>query len=94
MPDFDPEKFLNKPIYALDFGFMVGDIEDFLEFTESTVDWQLRREMLAIRRRAEVEEFEPGYREHLETNAEHRFKVSLPLRVRYSALVALTTSVE
>lgn len=94
MPEFDPEKFLNEPIYAWDFGFMVGDIEDFLEFTESNVEWQCRREMLSIQRRAETEEFEPGYKEHLETNAEHRFKVSLPLRVRYSALVALITSVE
>lgn len=94
MPDFDPEKFLNEPIYAFDFKFMVGDVEDFLEFSESNVEWQLRRELLSIQRRVENEEFEPGYKEHLEANAEHRFKVSLPLRIRYGALVALITSVE
>lgn len=94
MPKFDPEKFLSEPIYAFDFKFMVGDVEDFLEFSESNVEWQFRREMLSIQRQAEAEEFEPGYKEHLETNAEHRFKVSLPLRVRYGALVALITSVE
>ncbi|MBL8529799.1 MAG: hypothetical protein JNL68_19125 [Burkholderiales bacterium] len=94
MPPFDPEKFLSEPIYALDFGFMIGDVEDFLEFTESNVEWQFKREMLSIQRQAETEQFEPGYREHLEANAEHRFKVSLPLRVRYAALVALITSVE
>jgi len=94
MSDFDPEKFLNEPIYALDFKFMVGDVEDFLEFSESNVEWQLRRELLSIQSRAEREEFEPGYKEHLEANAEHRFKVSLPLRIRYGTLVALITSVE
>jgi hypothetical protein len=30
----------------------------------------------------------------LEENASHRFKLSLPLRVRYGALLAFTTSVE
>jgi hypothetical protein len=92
--DFDPEKFLNKPIYAFDFGFMVGDVEDFLQFSESNIEWQFRRELLFIQRQAGIQEFPAGYKEHLETNAEHRFKVSLPLRVRYGALIALVTSVE
>ena len=35
-----------------------------------------------------------GYREHLEENAEFRFRVSLPLRVRYAAATSLVTSVE
>ncbi len=94
MTDFDPEKFLNEPIYALDFRFMIGDVEDFLEFSEANIEWQYRRELLSINHRHDAEDFEPGYREHLETNAEHRFVVSLPLRVRYGALIAFITSVE
>ncbi len=94
MSSFDPDKFLSEPIYALDFGFMVGDVEDFLEFSESNVEWQFRREMISVQRQAASDALEPGYKEHLETNAKHRFKVSLPLRVRYAALVALITSVE
>ena len=94
MTDFDQEKFLNEPIYAFDFRFMIGDVEDFLVFSEANIEWQYRRELLEIKRRAETEDFEPGFRDHLETNAEHRFTVSLPLRVRYGVLVAFTTSVE
>lgn len=88
------EPLLNEPIYASDFQSMIGDVEDFIDFSEANIDWQYRRELQAIGRKAEIEEFPDGYREHLETNAEHRFKVSLPLRVRYGAVIALTTSVE
>lgn len=94
MPDFDPEKFLDTPIYASDFQFMVGDVKDFLQFSESNIEWRYRRELQAISQRKDVDDFPPGYREHLEQNAEHRFRVSLPLRVRYGAVLALTTSVE
>jgi hypothetical protein len=73
---------------------MIGDVVDFLDFSEINIEWQYRRELMDIRKRAEVEEFPCGYRQHLETNAEHRFKVSLPLRVRYGAVIALTTSIE
>jgi hypothetical protein len=94
MAEFDPEKFLSEPIYAFDFEVMVGDLADFLEFSESNVEWQLRRELLSVQQQADREDFKSGYKEHLEANAEHRFKVSLPLRVRYGALVALIASVE
>ena len=94
MPDFDPEKFLNTPIYAFDFQFMIGDVKDFLEFSESNIDWQHRRELQAISHRKDLDDYPSGYREHLEENANHRFLVSLPLRVRYAAVLALTTSVE
>jgi hypothetical protein len=94
MPDFDLEKFLDTPIYAFDFQFMVGDVKDFLEFSESNIDWQHRRELQAISQRKDLSDYPPGYREHLEENANHRFLVSLPLRVRYAAVLALTTSVE
>jgi hypothetical protein len=75
---------------------MIGDVKDYLEFSEMNIDWQYRRELQAIRRIAEraETELEQSYTDHLGTNAEHRFMVSLPLRVRYGAVVALTTSVE
>lgn len=94
MADFDPQKFLEAPIEAFDFQFMIGDVKDLLEFSESNIDWQYRRELQAIAHREDVCDFPLGYRDHLEQNAEHRFKVSLPLRVRYGALLAFTTSVE
>lgn len=92
--DFDLEKFLDTPIDAFDFQFMIGDVKDFLEFSESNIDWQYRRELQAIAHHKDIDEFPRGYRDHLEQNAEHRFRVSLPLRVRYGALLAFTTSVE
>lgn len=94
MSDVDLDRLLSEPIYAWDFQYMIGDVEDFLDFSESNIAWQHRRELQDINRRAEIEAFPEGYKEHLQTNAEHRFKVSLPLRVRYGAVIALTTSVE
>ena len=92
--DFDLQKFLDTPIEAFDFQFMIGDVKDFLEFSESNIDWQYRRELQAIAHGKDYDEFPPDYRHHLEQNAEHRFKVSLPLRFRYGAVLAFTTSVE
>jgi hypothetical protein len=94
MTNVDLEKLLNEPFYAFDFQFMIGDVEGFLDFSESNIQWQFRREIQDIRRRAEIEDYPREYIEHLEANAEHRFNVSLPLRVRYAAMVALITSVE
>lgn len=97
MSDIDLDRLMNEPIYAFDFQFMIGDVQDYLDFSENNIEWQYRSELQSIRRRAEAGDFESiphGYREHLETNAEHRFKVSLPLRIRYGALLALATAVE
>lgn len=91
---WDPQRFLNSPIYAFDFQVMIGDVIDYLDFSETHIEWQLRLKLQEIRRRDKVEDFPPEYRQHLVENAEFRFGVSLPLRVRYSALISLVTSVE
>ncbi|MCE1181723.1 MAG: hypothetical protein LWW81_05370, partial [Rhodocyclales bacterium] len=79
MDEFDIEKLLNTPIDAFDFQFMIGDVKEFLEFSESNIDWQHRRELQAIAHRKDFDEFLPEYQDHLEKNTDHRFKVSLPL---------------
>ena len=89
--DWDPHKFLHTPIYAFDFQCMIGDLIDFLEFSEANIELQLRRELQQIKTR---DVFPTEYREHLVENAEYRFCVSLPLRVRYAAATSLVTSVE
>lgn len=94
MVEFDLEKFLNMPIDAFDFQFMIGDVKDYLEFSENNIDLQHHRELQAIAHRKDFNELPPEYKLHLEQSADHRFKVSLPLRVRYGALQAFTTSVE
>ena len=91
---WDPHKFLHTPIHAYNFQCMIGDLIDFLEFSEANIEWQHRRELQEIKRREVIESFPMGYREHLEENAEFRFRVSLPLQVRYAAVISLVTSVE
>lgn len=97
MPNIDFDFLMNEPIYAFDFQFMIGDVQDYLDFSENNIECQYQTELQSIRHCAEAGDFEgfpEDYREHLEVNAEHRFKVSLPLRIRYGALLALTTAVE
>lgn len=94
LSDIDLERLLNEPHYATDFQYFIGDVEDFLDFSENNIEWQYRAELQRIRRETATGDWPHGYREHLEENAEHRFKVSLPLRVRYAAVIALITSVE
>lgn len=93
MKNFDLQKFMKTPICAFDFQFMIGDIKDFLEFSESNIEQQYQYEINAIAS-GKYEDEPPGYLTHLEESADHRFKVSLPLRVRYGALIALVTTIE
>lgn len=94
MTSIDLHRLLNEPIYAMNFQFMLADLEDFLNFSEINIERQHQRELESIRRRADSEDFQHGYEGKLKDDADHRFKVSLPLRVRYGALIMLTTSVE
>ena len=66
MSNTDLERLLNEPIYAFDFQFMIGDIADFLVFSENNIEWQYQRELQSIKRQAESDEFPISYREHLE----------------------------
>lgn len=93
VPGFDAEEFLNRKHYSLEFRALLGDIEDFLEFSEYNLEWQLRREIKTIELQ-DLSGYPREYRDHLLENAQHRFTVSLPMRLRYAALVALTTTVE
>ncbi len=94
MPNIDLEKFINEPIYAFDFQRMIGDVADFLDFSENNIELIYRQELQGIHKSGEREELPSDYREHLEENTKYRFEVSLPLRVRYGAVLALITSVE
>jgi hypothetical protein len=92
--NFDPEEFLKRKYYATDVVVTVSDVSDFLEFSERNIDWQFKSECQTLRRRATIEDIPSDYYDHLLENVTHRFTVSLPTRVRYSALVALTTAVD
>lgn len=67
---------------------------DFLDFSENNIELIYRQELQEIHKSSESGDLPSEYREHLEENAKYRFEVSLPLRVRYGAILALGTSVE
>lgn len=94
MADFDPEEFLSRKHFALTFRSLVSDVEDFLEFSEQTLAWQHRNANQAIQRNPDLGEYPEGYIEHFIASTEHRFAVSLPMRLRYASLVALVTTME
>lgn len=93
MSDPEIDRLLDITIDAMDFRFMIGDVRDFLAFSEENIAWQHKRELQAIALRATNDE-DSWERDQLEQGADHRFQVSLPLRVRYSALLSFVTSVE
>lgn len=96
---FDMEAFLDQTIFGLDTLAMLGDVEDFIEFSESNIDWQKQREL----RRAEGEYSESQfddpriaaqYYNQMIDGVAFRFEVSLTQRVRYAALTSLITTIE
>ena len=88
------QEILNRPIYALDFQVMIGDVVSFLDFSESNIESQFHLEMQAIPTKVAPEDRSTGVVEHLEDNAKFRFQVVLPLRLRYAVVIALVTSIE
>jgi hypothetical protein len=94
MTTLDLEELLNRRYYAIDFTQIIGDVLDFLDFSERNIDWQYKSERQAIRRRAEVEKIPVEYHDHLLANVTARFTIFLPTRVRYSAIVGLITAVD
>jgi hypothetical protein len=96
MSDHNFDRILDMTIDALDFQFMISDVKDFLTFSEENLVWQHRHELKALEHLG-VEanhEIDRTYRDQLEQGVDHRFQVSLALRVRYSALISFVTSVE
>lgn len=96
---FDIDTILDQTFFGLDTLSMLGDVEDFIEFSQSNISWQKHREI----RRAEQESDgigfdnpydEAQYRDQVLAGVEFRFEVSLTQRVRYAALIALVTTIE
>ncbi len=98
-PKFDLDALFDQPLFGWDTLSLLGDVEDFLDFSEANIEWQLKREL----RRVETDNstfdtgdphFDAQYRDQQLENVEYRFKVSLAQRVRYSGLTSLITSLE
>jgi hypothetical protein len=86
--------------YEYPFCMMLGDIHDFLEFSERNIEWQLLVVQQSIQRRT-LESFgfddnnlAQSEKNQLLETAEYRFTVALPMQIRYAALGALTNTTE
>lgn len=95
--DFDT--LLDQTFFGLDTLTMLGDVEDFIEFSESNIGWQKHRELRRAEQECNSAEFddphlEAQYRDQTLQGVEFRFEVSLTQRVRYAALIALITTIE
>ena len=95
----DLNAFLDQKFFGLDTLTMLGDVEDFIEFSESNINWQKNRELRRAKQKCNDAEFDDPrvdslYRDHTLEGVEYRFEVSLKQRVRYAALTTLITTIE
>lgn len=95
----DAEALLNQEIFGWDTLSFLCDVEDFLDFSEANIEWQLERELRRVRAENETFELddpllEAQYKDQQLEGVKYRFNVSLAQRVRYSGLTFLITSIE
>ena len=95
---FEIEKFLNTPMFALDQLGVFSNVADFLEFSEENIAHQKAAALQKVDQdvsESGIEEPEVySYREHLLRGIDFRYDVALPMRVRYAALTAFTSTIE
>jgi hypothetical protein len=96
---FELNAFLDQTFFGIDTLTMLGDVEDFIGFSESNIGWQKHRELRRTEQECNDTEFnaprlEAQYRDQMLEGVEYRFDVSLTQRVRYAGLIALITTVE
>jgi len=95
----DVEAFLNQTFFGLDTLAMLGDVEDFIVFSEGNIEWQKRREIRRVEHECDGQQFDnphfaAQYRDQTMEGVAYRFDVSLTQRVRYAALTSLITTIE
>jgi len=95
---FDNEKFLNTPMFALNQLSVFSNVADFLNFSEDNIAKQKIVALQGVEQKVADSGYEEpevfGYRDHILTSIDFRFDVALPMRVRYAALTAFTSTVE
>lgn len=89
----------NLTILGLDTLTMIGDVEDFIEFSESNICRQKSLELQHAEQECNSMQFddpriESQFRDQIIESVEFRFEVSLKQRVRYAALTTLITTIE
>jgi hypothetical protein len=95
---FDTERLLNTPIFALNQLGVFSNVGDFLKLSEENIAHQKTVAVQRIEHDVSESGFEEperhSYREHLQREIDFRFDVALPMRVRYAALTAFTSTIE
>ena len=95
---FDSEKFLNTPMFALNQLSVLSDVLGFLKFSEDNIRQQKLIALQGVDKKISDSGLEEpeifGYRDHVLSSIDFRFDVALPMRVRYAALTAFTSTVE
>lgn len=96
---FDLDSILDQTLFGLDILSMLGDVEHFIEFSESNIEWQKQRQLKRTQQECDEGDFddpniEVQYRHQMLDSVEYRFEVSLKQRVRYAGLTSLITTIE
>lgn len=88
------ENWLDTPICILEVQQQFDDLLEFVEFSETNIEWQKRSHIQTLDRKAQKLRYEsPEYFNELQ-EIEYRFDIILSRKVRYSALLSLITTIE
>jgi hypothetical protein len=85
---------IKNKLYLWDFAFQFSDLLEFIEFSERNLEWQRRSHVQSLDRKAKLQKYEPSEYYSERENIEGRFDINLSRSIRYSAIIALATSVE
>lgn len=84
----------NIPYDLWDFEFQFADLLDFLQFSESNIEYQRRTKIQSLKRLANLRNMNTDeYRAEL-ANIEGRFDIYLSRSIRYSVLISFAATVE
>lgn len=82
------------PLYLWDFQFQFGDLLDFIEFSEANLEWQRSSYLKMLDKQYRGKGYPADEYSAERDNIEYRFDFRLAQKIRYSAIIALVTTVE
>lgn len=90
---------LDQTLFGLDTLTMLGDVEDFIQFSERNIDWQKQVEFRRMEHECNVTEFKDSrlkaqFQDQMLDSVKFRFEISLTQRIRYASLTTLITTIE
>lgn len=82
------------PLYLWDFHCLFYDLLDFLEFSESNIEWQRRSHIHRLDRQYRGKDHPADEYFAERDNIEGRFDITLAKKIRYSAVISLVMIIE